>query len=89
MNFLKPKITVTPTTVEEAIAPFRMVKDNLGIVLTKANDTKNEAARRIEDAKAYAAEVEKMESARASSASAEQDRAVKILQALSTILGED
>ena len=89
MNFLKPKNTNAPTTVEEAIAPFRTVKDNLVSVMSKAHNTKNEAARRIEDAKAYAAEVEKMESERSVSASAEEDRAVKILQALSTILGED
>lgn len=83
------KLPKPASTVAEAIAPFRQVKDNLGSVLGEAARVKHEAAKRIADARAYANEVEQSETERAESASAEQAQAEKILKALSAILGED
>ncbi len=76
-------------TVADAIAPFREVQENLGTVLGETAKTKATAAKRIADAKAYADNVEKTETAASESASAEEALATKILQALSAILGDE
>lgn len=82
------KKTVAPTTVSDAIAPFRQVRDNLLNVIA-ANDSRClQATKRIEDAKSYAAQVEADETAAAANAKAEIDRAAKIADSLSALLGD-
>lgn len=83
------KKTTPPTTVNEAIAPFRQVKDNLAAVMGQHAARKAEATKRIEDAKSYAAQVEKDETAAAEAAAQEIAQAEKIATALSNLLGED
>lgn len=83
------KIPAPVKTVAEAIAPFREVQNNLQNVMKETDRVQTEAAKRIEDAKIYATEVEKTEGVRMGSASAEQESALKILKALSSILGEE
>lgn len=83
------KKTPTPTTVAEAIAPFKQVKDNLVAVMGQNSARKAEATKRIDDARAYAAQVEKDETAAAKAAQAEMDQAAKIAEALGTLLGEE
>lgn len=85
--FTKKK--VAPTTVAEAIAPFKEVKDNLIDVIKKRSERRLVSERRIKDAEAYAAQVKRDETAASNEALAEIEQAEKIADALATILGEE
>ena len=85
--FSKKKATL-PASVADAIAPFNTVRQNLVFVAEAMGKRMNLASKRIDDAKAYAAEVERTETAEAEAAKAELDQAQKIADALSAILGE-
>lgn len=82
------KKKVVPTTVAEAIAPFREVKDNLVAVIKSRTDRRATAERRIDDAQKYAEEVRITETAVANAADAEILQAQKVIESLSAILGE-
>ncbi|QGH74856.1 hypothetical protein MAL1_00110 [Bacteriophage DSS3_MAL1] len=82
------KKKVAPTTVAEAIAPFKEVKDNLIAVIGSKQSRIDEAARRKADAEAYALQVQKDENAAAEAADKELKQAQKVVEALSAILGE-
>lgn len=83
------KKTKPVTTVADAIAPFRQVKDNLTAVLTQHAERQKVAAKRIADARDYARQVEADEKAAHEAAAAEIASAQKVADALSTLLGED
>lgn len=83
------KKTLPPTTVAEAIAPFKQVKDNLITVMKTVSDRRTTANKRIADAEDYAAQVKKDETAAIGTADAELAQAEKITKALSDILGEE
>lgn len=87
MALFKKPVT-TPNTVTEAIQPFRQVQENLIIVLGKAMERKDVAAKRIADAEAYAAQVKTDETAAADAAAAEAAQAKKIADALANLLGD-
>lgn len=76
-----------PTTVAEAIAPFRQVQEGLITVLKQKSARQAEAKRRIEDAKNYAAKVEDDETKVIAATSEEMHQAAKISAALEQILG--
>ncbi|AMO44136.1 hypothetical protein vBRpoSV10_78 [Ruegeria phage vB_RpoS-V10] len=84
----KKKIVV-PTTVAEAIQPFRDVQTGLAAVLEKHIARKQTAAKRIEDAKAYAEQVAVDETAASEAAALEIAQAQKISDALAKLLGDD
>lgn len=83
------KKTVAPTTVSDAIAPFRQVKENLVTVMTQLVERKATAAKRIADANSYAAQVTSDETIAADAAQSEMNQAERIANALSSLLGED
>jgi hypothetical protein len=83
------KKVVAPSTVSDAIAPFRQVKDNLVTVMTQLVERKATAAKRITDANAYAAQVTSDETIAADAAQAEMNQAERIANALASLLGED
>ncbi|QJA43133.1 hypothetical protein [Phaeobacter phage MD18] len=82
------KKKVAPTTVAEAIAPFREVKDNLVAVIKSRTERRATAERRIDDAKKYAEDVRVTETAVANAADAEILQAQKVIESLSAILGD-
>lgn len=78
-----------PTTVAEAIQPFRDVQTNLASVLAQHIDRTNMASKRIADAQAYAGQVEADETAASSASAAQIAQAQRISDALSKLLGDD
>jgi len=82
------KKVIVPTTVAEAIAPLRQVQDNLKAVLATHTERKRVAAKRISDAKDYAAQVDRDETAASEAAQAELAQAERISIALSQLLGD-
>lgn len=82
------KKKVAPSTVAEAIAPFREVKDNLVAVITARTARRAESERRIKDAEKYVEEVRTTETAVANAADAEITQAQKVIESLSAILGD-
>lgn len=69
--------TKTPTTVAEAVAPFKAVQTNLGLVVKKALATRQEARRQIVTAE----RAERL-------AGDEIAQAEKIQKALASIVGD-
>ncbi len=77
-----------PTTVTEAVAPFKEVQQNLRQVVKGAVGHRNEHRRRVEVAERHLATVRKDAQAEQDLAGQEIDQAEKILAALAAIVGE-
>lgn len=80
--------TKSPTTVDEALAGFATLKQQLIDVVALHIARRNEGQKRIVDAKAYAEEVEKTETAAILAADAEIRRAENAEAMIAKLLGE-
>ena len=80
--------TKSPTTVDEALAGFATLKQQLIDVVAIQIARRNEGQKRIVDAKAYAEEVEKTETAAIIAADAEICRAENAEAIIAKLLGE-
>jgi hypothetical protein len=80
---------IEPTTVSEAIQPFRDVQAGLLSVMERSASRKKIARERMKSAKLYAETVEQTETEAADAAQKELDQAEKIANALAALLGED
>ena len=82
------KAPVAPTTVDQVLAGFATLKQQLQDVLAVQNARVNDGYKRIDAAKAYAAEVEKNEIAAIDTANKEIRRADNAAAIISNLLGE-
>ncbi len=78
----------SPTTVAEAVAPFKEVQKHLRLVINKSIARRNEARRLVDKAEAALVTVKKGAQVEQDTAASELAQAEKIMAALSAVLGE-